>query len=136
MILFSFFVFKLKVPSLPVFLDSLIFLPILNSLLQPFLHETCVSCNFVYLGPTLVLEQLLPCLFLKIISSLSELCLSLFLVIELLHVSLHDDGLLRLVEYLKPVLKESGCMLLVLLFVRRYLHSRAVIPNFTSYKSN
>jgi len=50
MILLGLLVLELKLSSFSVFFDCLVFLPVLNSFLEPFLHETCISLKFIDLS--------------------------------------------------------------------------------------
>ena len=135
-ILFSFFVLKLKVASFAVLLQGLVLLPVLDTLLQPFFHETCVSSDFVDLGGSHFLEVTFTGLPFITIAHLSELVLPFLFIIELLQVSLHEDLLLRLVEDLQPLVEEGVSMLLEFLLRICQFHCWAVIAKGTSYLRN
>jgi len=89
MVLFSFFVFKFKIASFTVFLEGLVLLPILNTLLQPLFHETGISCNFVNLSSSHLLQHAFTSLSFFTITLLCKLILSHLLIIKFLLVTFH-----------------------------------------------
>ena len=89
MVLFSLFVLEFQVASLPVLLDGLVLLPVLDTLLQPFFHETCISCDFVDLSCPHFLKHTLMSLSFFTITLLCKGILPNLLIVKLLEVTLH-----------------------------------------------
>ena len=133
MILLSFFVFKLKISSLTLFLQLLIALPVMYPLLEPLLHESSVTSHFVNLRCSEVLKSLFSCFKFIPISGLGYVVLSHLLITELFEATFHENFFLRFVQNLQPMMEEGGCLLLILFFRLCNFHCRAVIANFTSY---
>lgn len=92
------FEIKFKFFHFPFFLQLLVLLPVINTLLLPFLHEACITLEFVNLDSSEVLLPLKFCFFFWIIPILCKFCLSLFLLNELFNVCLHINLFLRLIK--------------------------------------
>ena len=134
MILLSFFVFKFKVPSFPVFLERLVLLPVLDAFLKPLFHETSIASHFVNLSCSHLLKKPLSCFPFLSVSLLGDIVLTHSFIFKFLKVLFHDYLLLRLVQFLKALMEESLVLPLIWFLSIWYLHRRTVIAYFASYK--
>lgn len=132
MVFLSFLILKLKVTSLAVLLQGLVLLPVLDTLLEPLLHETSISSDFIYLSSSHFLKIPFSSLAFSAVAIFSKVVLPFGFIIELFEMALHQDLLLRFVHHLKPLSKEGVRVLLEFLLGVRDLHGRAVITKLAS----
>ena len=97
MVLLSFFILEFKVFSFSIFLQCLIFLPILDTFLEPLLHEASIASNFVDLSRPHVQEGSLLRWLLVSIALFGKRVLFILLIVIFLEMFLHYDLFLRFV---------------------------------------
>lgn len=125
-------VVELELRVFSLLFDLLVLLPVIDSLLLPLLHETGVSLELVDLNaPHFLFTQGVGLLFL-VLQALGHTLLVQSFLVELLHVSLHVEHLLGLVEDLKALLEEGVLHIVVLLFGHGDFLSGLVVAELAS----
>lgn len=91
-----------------------IFLPIVDALLGPLLHEARISLQLVYLNPAhfLLLERII--VYVLLIELLGDFCLLVHFICELLHMNFQVNIFLRTIQLSEALLKEGVCYFVVL----------------------
>ena len=123
-------------PLLSLFLVGHVLLPVFDTFLEPFFHETSVSLELIDLCTSYLLFVGLIHVFLILIEIIGFHLLSHGLVVKLLQVVLHVHGLLRLVEGLETSLEKTALHLVVGVLAGSDLKSRLVVTHLSSLTKN
>jgi hypothetical protein len=112
-------------------LVSHVLLPVLNTLLQPLLHEASIPLQLVDLSSSDLLLDPFLLLFLRSLVPLRLFILSVCFILELLQVSIDVHHLLGLVQGLQPCLEERALHFVVTALVGANLECRLVVTHLT-----
>lgn len=127
---------KFELFGFAISLSLLILLPILDALLVPLLHEAGIPLQLIDLNAAhFLLSHVVRFLFL-LVKFLGQICLSRLLIVELLHVRLHVELLLRLVKRVDSHLEKVVLDLVVLAAGHCNFLSRLVVPKLTCLGQN
>ena len=102
----SLFEVELQLFALTVALPLLVLLPVLDTLLVPFLHETCVALEFVDLDTAHLLLAHGGDLLVFVVEASGLASLTVLFILELVEVRLHIQLLLGLIKRVYPLLEE------------------------------
>ena len=112
----SLFEVKFKLFALTVALPLLVLLPVLNTLLVPFLHETCVALEFVDLDTTHLLLAHSGDLLVFVVEATGIASLTVLFFLKLVEMCLHIKLLLGLIKRVYPLFEELVLDAVILLF--------------------
>ena len=112
----SLFEVKFKLFALTVALPLLVLLPVFNTLLVPFLHETCVALEFVDLDTTHLLLAHSGDLLVFVVKATGIASLTVLFFLKLVEMCLHIELLLGLVKRVYPLFEELVLDAVILLF--------------------